>query len=307
MCAGPPSGAQQGSGQRGRAETAGPLAPLAPQPCSLPGNIPTPIPGKEHNVHWLGSCLTSPTPLSWAARRFLTRTGSIQGAKPRGQRGRETHRLPGCQQQEIFPGRLRSPAFTGPLPCTSPTCSVLRESAHLSLPPAVVAGGSRDLVLADEDTEAQVRELVQRGTGKSWDGAQALHPAGGTSTSCPAPPQPRTLSQGAPGLPPSLGCPPGGPGHGGLAPPQGALETPPWRVINLPRREGPHVRVQGSPLLGGRRCEVCAPTASTAPQPRPSTAGTELVAPTDPTRLSQPHLFQMSSWPLRAPEGQATG
>ena len=194
------------------------------------------------------------------------------------------------------------------MPCASPACSVSRESAHLSLPPAVVAGGSRDLLLADEDTEAQVRELVQCGTGKSWDGAQALDPAGRTRTSRPAaPPAPNAQ----PGV--TRGCLPLWAvlqevlDTDGLAPPQGALETPPWRVINLPRREGPHVRVQGSPLLGGRRCEVCAPTASTAPQPRPSTAGTELVAPTDPTRLSQPHLFQMSSWPLQAPEGQATG
>lgn len=63
-----------------------------------------PIPGKEHNVHWLLSCLVSPTPLSWAARRFLTRTGSMQGAKPRGQSGSETHRLQECQQREVFPG-----------------------------------------------------------------------------------------------------------------------------------------------------------------------------------------------------------
>lgn len=64
----------------------------------------SPIPGKEHNVHWRLSRLASPTPrLPPAARHFLTRTGSIQGAKAQGQSGRDTHRLQGCRQQEIPP------------------------------------------------------------------------------------------------------------------------------------------------------------------------------------------------------------
>lgn len=63
---------------------------LVPELCSLPRTFPLSIPAKEHNVHWLLSCLVSPTPLlPGAARHFLTRTRSIQGAKPWGQSGRE--------------------------------------------------------------------------------------------------------------------------------------------------------------------------------------------------------------------------
>lgn len=65
-----------------------------------------PIPGKEHNVHWLFSRLPSPTPLlPQAARHFLTRTRRIQRVQPWRQSGRKMHGLQECQRQARLPSR----------------------------------------------------------------------------------------------------------------------------------------------------------------------------------------------------------
>ena len=73
--------------------------------CCVPRNIPT-FPFLGRNIMSTGSspaCRVQLPCCLWAAGRFLTRTRSIQGAKPWGQSGRETHWLSECQQQESLP------------------------------------------------------------------------------------------------------------------------------------------------------------------------------------------------------------
>lgn len=63
---------------------------LVPELCSWPRTFPLSVPVKEHHFHWLLSRLVNPTPLLPEAEgHFLTRTRSIQGAKPWGQSGWE--------------------------------------------------------------------------------------------------------------------------------------------------------------------------------------------------------------------------
>ena len=89
-----------------------------------------PIPGKEHNVHWRLSCLTSPTPrLPRAARHFRTRTASIQGAKTPGAEWEGDAPAPRVSATGDPPRHdERNPhSFSWPLPCASPTQSFSQE------------------------------------------------------------------------------------------------------------------------------------------------------------------------------------
>lgn len=96
-----------------------------------------PIPGKEHNVHWLLSRLMSPTPLlPGAARHFLTRTRAAREPNPGAGWGRCTApRLQECQQQGSPPGAVKA-AITGCLPCPVP-CRASHRNAliYASLQP----------------------------------------------------------------------------------------------------------------------------------------------------------------------------
>lgn len=144
----------------------------------------------------------SPTPLSWAARRFLTRTGSIQGAKPRGQSGRETHRLQECQQQAIFPGVIKGAIIYWVFAMRQPRAEHFTGINSFRPPYSHGSRDYHDLFRADEETEAQLKELVKAQAELGWDpgfpnsGVQALNPAGRTKTSCPA--LPRSAQTGRP-------------------------------------------------------------------------------------------------------------